>query len=264
MPADTPTPPDVPLSDSGDTDAPTASASAETAGATKNLGSGAMFDAIAARYDLLNRLMSLGIDQRWRRKAVRALAIVGAGRILDLATGTGDVALAIAKNYPDTTVVGVDPSENMLAIARRKIAKKRLDGRVAVHVGDAQNLAFPDAMFDGATIAFGIRNVPDRHRGLCEMRRVVRPGGRVVVLELNEPQHGLLSGFTRFYIHHFVPRLGALLSGKREYRYLQQSIAAFPPPAKFCEMMESVGLVSVRATPLTFGVVTLFVGTVPN
>ncbi len=227
------------------------------------LGSGAMFDAIAERYDLLNRLMSMGIDHRWRKKAARALALSGAGTVIDVATGTGDLALAIARMYRDVRVVGVDPAAKMLAIAEKKISKKAATERVRVELGDAQNLAFGVAEFDGATIAFGIRNVPDRAKGLAEMRRVVRPGGKVVLLELNEPKRGLLSGFARFYIHHFVPRMGAWLSGKREYRYLQQSIAAFPPPAEFCAMMTAAGLTDVRAHSLTFGVATLFVGTVP-
>ena len=230
-------------------------------------GSGEMFDAIARRYDLLNRLMSFGMDVGWRRKAVRALQLGVPGRpthVLDLATGTGDVALEISRQHKDARVTGVDPSVNMLEIARRKAAGKKRDDRLAFEVGDAQKLPFDDANFDGSIIAFGIRNVPDRAQGLREMRRVVRPGGKVVVLELTEPRRGVLSRAARLYIHGVVPRLGALLSGKKEYRYLQQSIAAFPAPADFAQMMTDAGLVDVSWRLLGFGTVGLFVGTVPD
>ena len=224
-------------------------------------GSGAMFDAIAPRYDLLNRLMSFGVDGRWRRRTVRALALHAGARVLDLATGTGDLAIAIAKKHRDAHVVGVDPSAGMLAIGRRKAA--RYGERIEMVEGDAQALDFEAASFDGACIAFGIRNVPDRARGLAEMRRVVRPGGRVCVLELGEPRGGILGPLARFHVHHVVPRMGALISGKREYRYLQRSIAAFPAPEAFASMMKDAGLDVVEIAPLTFGVCHLYVAEVP-
>jgi demethylmenaquinone methyltransferase/2-methoxy-6-polyprenyl-1,4-benzoquinol methylase len=225
------------------------------------LGSGAMFDAIAPRYDLLNRVLSMGIDRRWRRRTVRALELGPAARVLDVATGTADVAIAVLAAHPDAIVTGVDPSENMLAIGRRKLA--RLGLHAVMERGDAQALPSPDGAFDAATIAFGIRNVPDRARGLAELRRVVRPGGRVAVLELSEPRGGILGPLARFHIRKVVPRLGALLSGARAYRYLQESIAAFPPPDEFAAMMRAAGLEDVTATPLTFGVTCLFVGRRP-
>jgi demethylmenaquinone methyltransferase/2-methoxy-6-polyprenyl-1,4-benzoquinol methylase len=224
-------------------------------------GSGAMFDAIAPRYDLLNRLMSFGVDGRWRRRTVRALALGAGPRVLDVATGTGDLAIAIARRHRDAHVVGVDPSAGMLAIGRTKAA--RFGDRIEMVEGDAQQLAFADASFDGACIAFGIRNVPDRARGLAEMRRVVRPGGRVCVLELGEPRGGVLGPLARFHVHHVVPRMGALISGKREYRYLQASIAAFPPPEQFASMMKDAGLDVVEIAALTFGVCHLYVAEVP-
>ena len=224
-------------------------------------GSGAMFDAIAHRYDLLNRVMSLGIDQRWRLRTVRALELKPGARVLDLATGTADVALAIARRHPDAHIVGVDPSERMLEVGRRKVTERGQEQTIELHVGDAQSLPFADASFDAVCIAFGIRNVPDRGRALREMARVTRVGGRVAVLELSEPGGGPLSALARFHIHTVVPRLGALLSGAREYRYLQQSIAAFPPAREFAALMEQSGLTVLRAEPLTFGVCHLFVGT---
>ncbi len=226
------------------------------------LGSGAMFDAIAPRYDRLNRILSLGVDRRWRRKTVAALQLGDRpARVLDVATGTGDLAIEIARRHPAASVVGVDPSEGMLEVGRRKL--RGLDDRVTLEVGDAQALAHPDDSFDGATIAFGIRNVPDRARGLAEMARVVRPGGRVCVLELSEPRGGLLAPFARFHVHVVVPRIGALLSGKREYRYLQKSIAAFPPADEFAAMMATAGLAIEHVVPLTFGVCHLYVGRAP-
>lgn len=229
-------------------------------------GSGAMFDRIAPRYDLLNRVLSLGIDQRWRRRTVRALALTGPEppRVLDVATGTGDLALLIARGRPDVRVDGLDPAPRMLDQARPKIRNAGLDGRVRLVTGDAQELPYPDATFDGVTIAFGIRNVPDRLQGLREMARVTRPGGRVAVLELSEPGGGLLGALARFHVHTLVPRIGALLSGEREYRYLQRSIAAFPPAAEFADLMREAGLDVVRVERLTFGVCHLYVAERPR
>lgn len=221
-------------------------------------GSGEMFDKIAARYDLLNRVISLGIDQRWRRRTVASLQLGPGARVLDLATGTGDLAIALARAVPDGHVVGLDPSAGMLAVGETKVKELGLEGRVELVRGDAQALPFPDDSFDGVTIAFGIRNVPDRPRALAEMARVVRPGGRVAVLELSEPR-GVLGPLARFHVHTVVPRLGALLSGAREYHYLQDSIARFPPPAEFAAIMESSGLAVDEVAPLTFGVCCLFV-----
>jgi demethylmenaquinone methyltransferase/2-methoxy-6-polyprenyl-1,4-benzoquinol methylase len=226
-----------------------------------NPGSGAMFDGIAPRYDLLNRLMSFGLDRGWRKKTVRALALAPGARALDLATGTADVAMAIARTHPDCRVVGIDPSLGMLEIGRRKLADQNLADRITLQAGDAQALDLDDDSFDGVCIAFGIRNVPDRARALAEMARVTRPGGRVAILELSEPQRGLLAPLARFHIRRLVPRLGALLSGSNEYRYLQRSIAAFPPPEEFADLMRAAGLDVLAVTPLSFGVCHLYVGT---
>ncbi|MRG96047.1 bifunctional demethylmenaquinone methyltransferase/2-methoxy-6-polyprenyl-1,4-benzoquinol methylase UbiE [Polyangium spumosum] len=224
-------------------------------------GSGEMFDAIAARYDILNRILSLGMDQGWRRRAVQALALRRSARALDLATGTADLAMTIARWYPDATVIGLDPSSGMLAEGAHKLAAAGLEDRVTLRIGDAQALPFEDASVDGVAIAFGIRNVPDRARALREMARVTRPGGRVVILELSEPRAGLMGLLARTYVHEIVPRIGAALSGAKEYRYLQRSIEAFPSPEVFTRMMGEAGLSVVEASPLTFGVAHLFVGT---
>jgi len=230
-------------------------------------GSGAMFDRIAGRYDLLNRLNSLGLDQGWRRRTAKALVPAGAAsgalRILDVAAGTGDLAIAIARHCPAAMIRGVDTSASMTAIGSRKVERAGLAGRVCLDEGDAQNLAFPDESFDAAAIAFGIRNVPDRLRALCEMARVTRPGGRVAVLELGEPESGPLAALARLQIRVVVPLMGALLAGAGEYRYLRRSIRACPPARQFARTMASACLRSVEAHPLTGGVCTLFLARRP-
>jgi demethylmenaquinone methyltransferase/2-methoxy-6-polyprenyl-1,4-benzoquinol methylase len=224
-------------------------------------GSGQMFDGIAARYDLLNRIISLGIDQRWRKKTVAALELSPDAKVLDLATGTADLAIMVARTEPNAQVVGLDPSRNMLAVGERKIQKAGLAERISLVEGTAESLTFSDNQFDAICMAFGIRNVPDRAAALREMARVVRAGGRIAILELAEPKKGMMGGLARFHVHSVVPWLGGLLSGSAEYRYLQRSIAAFPDAADFAKLMESCGLKVLRHTPLTFGVATLYVAT---
>jgi demethylmenaquinone methyltransferase/2-methoxy-6-polyprenyl-1,4-benzoquinol methylase len=218
-----------------------------------------MFDGIAARYDLVNRVISLGIDQSWRRKTVRALELAPGARVLDLATGTADLALEVARSSADVRVVGVDPSARMLEVGREKVRRAGLEQRIELVQGDAQELPFEGGHFDGVCMAFGIRNVPDRARALREMARVTRPGGRVAILELSEPRRGVLGPLARFHVHTVVPAVGALLSGAREYSYLQRSIAAFPDAPEFAEMMRSAGLDVLSVSPLTFGVCHLYV-----
>lgn len=221
-------------------------------------GSGGMFDRIAPRYDLLNRLMSFGIDRRWRRRLLDAMPTEGP--VLDVATGTADVALALARRAPGVTVIGLDPSVGMLDVGRDKIERGRLGDRVALVEGDARAMPFDADRFAGCCIAFGIRNVPDRLAGLREMARVTRPGGPVAILELSEPRGGPMAAMARLHVHHVVPRLGALLSGDREYRYLQASIADFPPAEAFCDLMREAGLTDVLAHRLTFGTAHLYIG----
>lgn len=225
------------------------------------LGSGRMFDAIADKYDVVNRVISLGMDQSWRRRAVRALDVSPGATVLDLATGTADLAILIARMVEGARVIGVDPSEGMLSVGRKKVAAAGLAGRIDLRAGDAQALDLPDRSIDAVTIAFGIRNVPDRPRALREMARVTRPGGRIAILELSEPREGPMGALARFYVRGVVPRVGGTLSGKREYRYLQQSIAAFPPPDEFAATMREAGLRVIEVTPLMFGAAVLFVAT---
>ena len=233
----------------------------KTEPALPKLGSGQMFDQIAPRYDFVNRVLSLGLDRRWRRRVIKELQLAPGARVLDVATGTGDLAIELARAVPSGHVIGLDPSAEMLKIAGVKMGKRGLDARVSLVEGDAQVLPQANCEIDAATIAFGIRNVPDRPRALRELARVVRPGGKIAVLELGEAQPGWFGRAARFHTHHVVPRLGALLSGRREYRYLQASVAAFPPAEEFAQVMRDAGLDVQKVIPLTFGVCTLFIAT---
>jgi demethylmenaquinone methyltransferase/2-methoxy-6-polyprenyl-1,4-benzoquinol methylase len=223
-------------------------------------GSGSMFDRIAKRYDLLNRLMSFGMDRGWRKKMITAVQCFDGARYLDVATGTADVAIAVAKQGNNIQVWGIDPSPGMLNVGQRKIQKEGLESRVFLTCANALGLPYNDDHFDGACISFGIRNVQDRLLGLQEMTRVTRPGGRIVILELGEPRTGFMAPFARFHIHQVVPRLGAWLSGEKEYRYLHESIAEFPPAGEFAALMEQAGLSQVEVQPLSFGAAHIYVG----
>ena len=222
-------------------------------------GSGAMFDRIADRYDLVNRVMTFGLDRSWRRKTVDSLDLRPGSRILDLATGTADMALEVLRRQPDAEVVGLDPSSEMLAIGQEKVRKRRLEGSITLREGRAESLPFEDDSFDGICMAYGIRNVADRPAALREMARVTRPDGRIAILEATDIRSGMLAPFARFHVYHVMPRLGALLSSSEEYRYLQSSITAFPTPEAFVELMADCGLESLATHSMTFGANTLFV-----
>lgn len=226
-------------------------------------GSGAMFDRIAERYDLLNRLISFGLDLRWRKKLLVAVNLQPGQQLLDVATGTADVAIDACKAIDQLTAVGLDPSVGMLGVGQRKVQEASLQDRIELVEGNALDMPFEDNQFHASCVSFGIRNFPDRLQGLREMTRCVRPGSKVVVLELSEPRKGLLAPFARLHIHHIVPMLGAILSGDREYAYLAKSIREFPPPEDFAALMTEAGLVDVHFTPMTFGVAHLYVGTKP-
>ncbi len=223
-------------------------------------GSGQMFDQIAKRYDLLNRMISMGLDRGWRRRLVNAVGKNPQGEILDVATGTADVALDVARRYGEMKVTGLDPSTGMLEVGQQKVQSLDLQDRVELVEGDAQSMDFESNRFDASCISFGIRNVPDRALGLSEMNRVTKKGGAIVVLELSEPEGGLLAPFARFHVHVVVPTLGALISGSKEYRYLQKSVKAFPPATEFAEMMSAAGINDVEVQRLSFGAAYLYIG----
>lgn len=218
-----------------------------------------MFGAIADRYDLMNRVMTLGMDQRWRRQAAHAANLSPGESVLDVATGTGDLAFELVKYVqPGGTVTGVDFVPEMLALARRKAADRDLP--VTFQEADALALPFPDNTFHAATCGFGVRNFADRERGLAEMTRVVRAGGRVVILEMTPPQNDL----ARRYMTEVVPRLGQMLARARDaYTYLPESAQAFPDAETLGRMLQTAGLRKVTYRLLNFGTVALHWGTKP-
>lgn len=224
-------------------------------------GSGAMFDGIARRYDLLNRLISFGVDKRWRKKTVDALELTPNSKVLDLATGTGDLAFDILKSHQDANVVGVDPSQNMLEVSHEKADKFDMSNRFETQIGVGEQLPFEDNTFDAACIAFGIRNCVDREKALSELYRVLKPNKKLAILELGQPSTGMFQAAARFHINHVVPTIGAMLSGSKEYRYLQKSISAFPAPEVFSKKIEQAGFHNVSFSRLTFDSCHLYVGT---
>jgi demethylmenaquinone methyltransferase/2-methoxy-6-polyprenyl-1,4-benzoquinol methylase len=231
----------------------------------KGRGIRAMFDDIAPRYDLLNRILSFGIDRRWRRYAVGQLDIPPQGKVLDIATGTGDVALEIASRTPDSVqIVGEDLTRGMLVHAQRKIAASPYAHRIHLVNAPCEAIPHPDNIFDGITIAFGIRNVVEREAGLREMCRVLKPGGRVVVLEFSQPKSRVFGAIYDIYFNRVLPFVAGLLSTRSAYRYLPDSVAAFPSREEFKAKMEEAGFTSVRYRDLTFGIATVYVGTCPQ
>jgi demethylmenaquinone methyltransferase/2-methoxy-6-polyprenyl-1,4-benzoquinol methylase len=227
----------------------------------RNRSIGEMFSSIAPRYDFLNRLLSLGVDRRWRRLAIAETVPSAGGRFLDVATGTADMALEIVRQKgPGASVVGVDLSVEMMRVGQEKSARAGQSRRVAFLRAPGECLPFGDGVFDSACVAFGIRNVADRDRGLREMCRAVRPGGRVVVLEFSSPPGTVFGALYRFYFRSVLPRIGGIFSRGSAYAYLPESVFAFPDPPAFAEMMRAAGCVSVTRRPLTFGIVTLYVG----
>jgi demethylmenaquinone methyltransferase/2-methoxy-6-polyprenyl-1,4-benzoquinol methylase len=224
-----------------------------------------MFDQIAERYDLLNALISLGLDRYWRRKAVAALTPRRGEIFLDVGCGTGDVALEIVRQTPGARVVGIDPAIAMLLLARGKARAGRLSDRAVFRAADVTSPAaeFPEAPFDGVTCSFCIRNIPDRDAALARMISVLRPGGRTVILELTRPTHPLARMGHKLYNRWFVPLAGRFLSRASAYKYLVKSIEYFPEPGAICDAMDHAGFQNVRRDCLSAGVVTLFTGEAP-
>ncbi len=217
-----------------------------------------MFDSIAGRYDLLNRVLSAGVDRGWRVAAAREVLQHNPKDVLDVATGTGDFALAIKKLAPEANVVGSDFANKMLEIAREKARKQNLNMRF--EQGDALKLPYADASFDAISCAFGFRNFADFTRGLEEFRRVLRPGGRAVILEFPPPPENLLGRAYSFYFRTILPWLGGIISGRPEaYKYLPESVIAFPKPEALAQLMHRVGL-EPRYRILTGGLAAIHVG----
>lgn len=224
----------------------------------------AMFDTIAPRYDLLNRVLSMGIDQRWRTLAVEMLGEVRPRRILDVATGTADLAIKALRLNPEK-IIGVDISEEMLRVGRKKVEARGEQSRIELLRGDSERLPFSDSQFDGALVAFGVRNFEDLDQGLAEMRRVLRPGGRLVVLEFSRPRSFPVKQAYGLYSRHILPRIGGAISGdKGAYEYLPESVAAFPDGGAFLERMSRARFANLKWKPLTFGIASLYAGDVPS
>ncbi|NOT24834.1 MAG: ubiquinone/menaquinone biosynthesis methyltransferase [Acidobacteria bacterium] len=217
-----------------------------------------MFDAIAPRYDLLNRVLSAGIDRRWRARAIRSLQLTGRETLLDVCTGTADVALQAVSA---ARVIGVDFAGAMLSIGWRKTIAAGQAGRVTLLRGDATRLPVTDNSVDAATVAFGIRNVQRPEIACAEMARALRTGGRLAILEFGVPRIWGVSTLYLWYFKHLLPAVGRMVSGhSAAYSYLPASVGAFPPPAEFMAILERAGFSEVRADPLTFGIVYLYTG----
>ena len=223
----------------------------------------AMFDDIAPRYDLLNRVLSMGIDVWWRKRAVAFLGEALLNRpsaLLDIATGTGDLAIEALSLNPEK-VIGVDISEGMLRYGREKLEQKGLSDRIELVQADAADLPFDDDHFDGAMAAFGVRNFEDLQAGLADIRRVLKPGTPLVVLEFGHPTAFPIKQTYELYSKHVLPRIGRTISKNEEaYTYLPESVAAFPDGDEFLRNMQAVGFTETVAKPLTFGVVSLYRG----
>jgi demethylmenaquinone methyltransferase/2-methoxy-6-polyprenyl-1,4-benzoquinol methylase len=215
-----------------------------------------MFDAIAPRYDLLNHLLSLGIDRRWRATAIRALDLTGRETLLDVCTGTADIAL---QARGAARVVGVDFAGAMLAFGRRKVRDAGEDRRITLVRGDASRLPVRDGSVDAVTVAFGIRNVEHPERACAEMSRALRTGGRLAILEFGVPRIPGISTLYLWYFKYLLPRVGRLVSGHTAaYSYLPASVGTFPPPPAFMAILEEAGFTDVRADSLTLGIVYLY------
>ncbi len=220
-----------------------------------------MFGAIAPRYDFLNRLLSFGIDRRWRTKAVRLLKYREGSRILDVATGTGDVALEIALKTPDSVrITGADFCKEMIDLGIVKVAASPYANRIELKVAPCEDLPFANDTFDSITIAFGIRNVVDRKLGLAEMWRVLRPGGRMIILEFSTPSSLLFRQVYYFYFRQLLPIVGGIFSRYNAYRYLPDSVLEFPSQEEFSRMIADAGFRNIHLHELTFGIATIYVG----
>jgi demethylmenaquinone methyltransferase/2-methoxy-6-polyprenyl-1,4-benzoquinol methylase len=222
-----------------------------------------MFDRIAARYDLMNSVMSAGLHHRWRSRAADLASLSPGDAALDVCCGTGDLAIELKRRVGATgSVVGIDFSESMLALARAK--SERLGAGVEYRHGNALELPFADASFDAATVGFGVRNLVDLRRGVLELARVVRPGGRVVILEITTPTRPPLSWFYGLWFDRIVPLLGAAAGDRDAYTYLPQSVRRFPPAFELAELMHGCGLGDVRFLLLAGGIVAVHSGTVAS
>ena len=220
-----------------------------------------IFASVTDKYDFLNRFLSGWRDVAWRKRTVQEMNFFNTNRFLDVATGTGDLALDCANTYPDVNVTGVDFVQEMVDNGLKKVENQNLKERVMLKWGDATNLEFDDNSFDVTAIAFGIRNIPDKEKAFSEMNRIIVPNGQVMVLELTTPEPGFWRNIYSFYLNGVLPKLAKWFTkNPAAYEYLADSIMNFPTRREFVTLMESMGLKNCKAIPLTFGVCTLYIG----
>lgn len=220
-----------------------------------------IFDTIAVRYDFLDHVMTLCIDQVWRRKAVKMLKGEKPSFILDIATGTGDVAIKEARILKPEKIIGIDISQNMLEVGKKKIKSKKLDHIISLELGDSENLNFENNKFDAVSVAFGVRNFENLEIGLKEIHRVIKKDGKVLILEFSIPKNRMFKNLYMLYFNRFVPLLGGLLTkSKIAYKYLPGSVNSFPYGEKFAEILKGVGFKDIIVKPLSFGICTVYYG----
>ncbi len=219
-----------------------------------------MFNSIAPKYDFLNHTLSFGIDKLWRRKAIRLISDKKPAAILDVATGTGDFAIAALKSGA-RKVTGIDISKEMVAVGQGKIKKMGLSDRIELMTGDSEAIQFPDSTFDAATVAFGVRNFENLSKGLDELFRVLNPGGTICILEFSKPRQPIVRFGYQIYSRYLMPWIGRLVSGdKSAYTYLPESVMEFPDGDKFIIFMQESGFVQIQEYRLTFGIATIYTG----
>ena len=219
-----------------------------------------MFNNIARRYDFLNHFLSAGIDYSWRRKAINMIGKNHPKTILDVATGTGDLAIAALKIKPEK-IIGIDIADDMVEVGINKIKKKNLQDIIHLQTGDSENLDFPNETFDAVMVAFGVRNFENLKKGLSEMHRVLKPGGQVLILEFSQPSKFPVKQFYNFYFRYILPFLGKIISGdKSAYTYLHDSVEVFPFGQQFMDILKETGFANTFHKSLTFGIASIYSG----
>ena len=217
-----------------------------------------MFDSISQRYDFLNHVLSMNIDKGWRKKVVKIAAAEKPTHILDVATGTGDLAIALTRANPEK-ITGIDISNGMLEVGRKKVANKGLSSTITLQQADSENLPFDDNSFDIVTVAFGVRNFENLEKGLSEIKRVLKPGGKALVLEFSQPTGFPFKQVYKFYFKNILPTIGKAISkDSSAYTYLPESVNVFPHGKEFTEILKSVGFKNSKFRPVTFGVATIY------